>query len=51
MVHWRRGSREEARRWYDKAVGWMDKNRPKDEELRAFRTEARALLGIKEKNR
>jgi tetratricopeptide (TPR) repeat protein len=38
----------EARRWYDKAVQWMEKNRPKHPELQAFRKEAAALLGLAE---
>jgi hypothetical protein len=35
--------------WYDKAVPWMDKFKPYDEELCGFRAEAAALLGIVEK--
>jgi eukaryotic-like serine/threonine-protein kinase len=35
-----------ARKWYDQAVMWMEKNNPKDEELRRFRTEAAELMGI-----
>jgi WD40 repeat protein/tetratricopeptide (TPR) repeat protein len=45
MAHWRRGDREEARRWYDRSVAWMEENAPADEELRRFRAEAAALLG------
>ncbi len=44
---------EKARSWYDKAVQWMDKNlrwmdktRLQDDELRRFRDEAEALLGV-----
>jgi WD40 repeat protein len=48
MAHQRLGAKEEARRWYDKAVQWMDKNKPQDEELRRFRAEAAGLLGVKE---
>jgi eukaryotic-like serine/threonine-protein kinase len=48
MAHWRRGDQQEARRWYDRAVRWMEQHRPKDDELRAFRTEAAELLGVKE---
>jgi tetratricopeptide (TPR) repeat protein len=44
MAHWQQDDKDEARTWYDKAVEWMDKNRPKDEELARFRAEARALL-------
>jgi tetratricopeptide (TPR) repeat protein len=46
MAHWQLKHKEEARRWYDKAVAWMDKNEPKDEELLRFRDEAAKLLGI-----
>jgi serine/threonine protein kinase len=44
MARWQLGDKEQARRWYDKAVCWMDQHRPKDEELRRFRDEAAALL-------
>src|SRR5262249_30049647 len=47
MAHWRLGDREQARKWYDQAVRWTEKNRPEDEELRCFRAEAAELLGIK----
>jgi WD40 repeat protein/serine/threonine protein kinase/tetratricopeptide (TPR) repeat protein len=50
MTHWRLGQKEEARRWYARAVEWMDKNRPQDEELRRFRDEAKTLLQIESKN-
>ena len=36
--------KEEARKWYDKAVEWMEKNRPDNEELRRFRAEAEEIL-------
>jgi tetratricopeptide (TPR) repeat protein len=49
VAHWQLGHKEEARKWYDQAVAWMDKNQPKNEELRRFRTEAAELLGVKEK--
>ncbi len=39
--------RDEARRWYDKAVQWMEKNVPQDEELKRFRAEAEELLETK----
>jgi tetratricopeptide (TPR) repeat protein len=45
MAHWQLGDKEQARRWYDKALGWMLQHRPKDEELCRFRAEAEALLG------
>src|SRR5262249_11049115 len=48
MAHWRLGEKEQAREWYDRAVEWMDKNQPKNEELRRFRAEAAELLELKE---
>jgi hypothetical protein len=47
MAHWQLGAKEEARKWYNRAVEWMNKNPRRDEELRRFRDEAAALLGIK----
>jgi tetratricopeptide (TPR) repeat protein/tRNA A-37 threonylcarbamoyl transferase component Bud32 len=44
MAHGRLGDREKARQWYDRAVEWMDKFEPQDEELRRFHAEAKALL-------
>jgi eukaryotic-like serine/threonine-protein kinase len=49
MAHWQRGEREEARKWYQQAVAWAEKHRPRDEELRRFRGEAAELLGMKAK--
>src|SRR5262249_37319774 len=48
MADWQLGEKKEALAWYDKAVQWMDKHKPKDEELRRFRAEATDLLGIKD---
>jgi serine/threonine protein kinase/tetratricopeptide (TPR) repeat protein len=50
MAHWQLGDKEEAPKWYDRAVEWMDKNQPANEELRRFRAEAAELLKIQEKN-
>jgi Flp pilus assembly protein TadD len=49
MAHWQLGNKDEARRWYDRAVEWMDRNKPDDEELRRFRAEAAERMGIKKK--
>ena len=46
MAHWQVGNKEEARRWYDKAIEWMEKRKSKNEELLRFRAEAEELLGI-----
>jgi eukaryotic-like serine/threonine-protein kinase len=50
MAHWQLGDKEAASKWYDQAVVWMDKNQPKNEELRRFREEAAELLGVKEQD-
>jgi serine/threonine protein kinase/tetratricopeptide (TPR) repeat protein len=44
MAHWQRGERDEPRRLFDQSVQWMEKNNPKDPELRRFREEAAKLL-------
>jgi Flp pilus assembly protein TadD/serine/threonine protein kinase len=50
MAHWQLGDKNGARGWYDKAVGWMEKNRPNNEELRrhlgGLRAETEALIGV-----
>jgi serine/threonine protein kinase/Tfp pilus assembly protein PilF len=45
MAYWRLGKKEDARNWYERAVKWMEKNQPRNEELRRFRAEAARLLG------
>src|SRR5262249_3871196 len=49
MAHWQLGHKPDAQKWYEMAVGWMDKNKPQDEELRRFRAEAEELLKIEKK--
>jgi Flp pilus assembly protein TadD len=44
------GKMSEARAWYDRAVAWMEKNQPRDKELRRFRAEARDVLGLEKEN-
>ncbi len=46
MAHWQLNEKDKARAWYEKAVAWMDKHKPDDEELKRFRAEAAALLGL-----
>jgi len=46
MAHWQLDRQDEARRWYDKAVQWMENNSPDDEELLRFQAEAEELMGI-----
>ena len=40
---------DKAREFYNRAVQWMEKNQPNNEELRRFRAEAAGLLELKEK--
>jgi tetratricopeptide (TPR) repeat protein len=49
MTCWQLGEKGEARRWFAGAVAWAEKNAPGDEELRRFRADAAALLGVKAK--
>jgi tetratricopeptide (TPR) repeat protein len=46
MAHWQLGDQQQARKWYDQAVAWMEKNQPENEELRRFRAEAAELIGL-----
>jgi len=48
MAHQRLGKKDEARKWYEAAVKWMERNNPNDEQLRRCRAEAAELLGIKQ---
>ena len=49
MAHWRLGEKEQAHKEYGQAAAWMEKNEPRNEELRRFRAEAAELLGVEEK--
>ena len=42
------GHTEKAREFYDKAVAWIEKHKPKDEELARLRAEAKKVLGIED---
>jgi hypothetical protein len=44
MAHGRLGDHDQARTWFNRAVQWIDKYRPHDDELRHFRAEAEATL-------
>jgi serine/threonine protein kinase len=46
MSYWQQGNKKEARRFYDRAVAWVEKKHSKDLELRRFRDEAATLLGL-----
>ena len=50
-VHWRLDHKDLARRWFDKAVVWMDKNKGEAEKLRHYRRDAGQVLGINETER
>jgi tetratricopeptide (TPR) repeat protein/serine/threonine protein kinase len=47
MAHWKLNNKDEARKRYEQAVGWMRKHAPTDEELRRLRAEAAELLAVK----
>jgi serine/threonine protein kinase/Flp pilus assembly protein TadD len=47
MAHWQLGEKEPAHTDYLRGVQWLEKNQPKNEELRRLRTEAGKLLEIK----
>ncbi len=56
MAHQQLGKRDEARKAYDQAVQWLEKNKetlekdkPHAEELRRFRSEAEEVLELKKK--
>ena len=48
MARWQRGENDQARQWFDKAVNRIDSNKSQYEDLRRFRAEAAALLGVTE---
>jgi tetratricopeptide (TPR) repeat protein len=45
MALCQRAEKDEARKWFDKAVAWTKEKEPKNAELRQFWTEASELLG------
>jgi hypothetical protein len=46
MAHERLGDKSQARKWHDRAIQWMEKNKVEDQELSAFRAESAELLGV-----
>jgi eukaryotic-like serine/threonine-protein kinase len=46
MLNWRRGDKEQARKWFDVSRAWTAKFAPKSEENLRFRAEAAAMLGL-----
>jgi tetratricopeptide (TPR) repeat protein len=49
MAYWKLGDKQQARTLYDQSLTWMEKNAPKNEELKRFRAEAAELMGIERK--
>jgi serine/threonine protein kinase/Flp pilus assembly protein TadD len=47
MAHWQLGNKAVAHNAYRAAVQWMDQHQPGNAELRRFREQAGALLGVK----
>jgi tetratricopeptide (TPR) repeat protein len=47
MAHHRAGHKDQAQKWYDKGIAWMDKHAPKDAGLLRYRSEAASVLGVK----
>ena len=47
MAEAQSGNPNEARKWFDQAVAWMEKGAPQDEQLLRFRHEAEELLAGK----
>ncbi len=46
MSQWQLGNKDDARKSFDAAVKWMEKNAPRNEEFLRFRAEAEQLLEI-----
>jgi serine/threonine protein kinase/Tfp pilus assembly protein PilF len=46
MVQGRKGDKDEARKWFDRAVDWTRRHDPDDPELLQFWSEAAELLGL-----
>jgi hypothetical protein len=44
MAHPRLGDRHNAQMWLERAVQWMDSDKPNSDELRRFRAEAKGML-------
>lgn len=44
MSHGRKGDRAESLAWHEKAVSWLDRDRPDEDELPRSRAEAETLI-------
>lgn len=49
MAHWKLDEKDEARKWYEQGVQWIEKHAPKDEAMRRIRAEAEEILEMKKK--
>jgi tetratricopeptide (TPR) repeat protein len=49
MAHWQLGEKQEARKWFDKGVEWMERKNVKSGMTPRLRAEAAALLGLQDK--
>src|SRR5262249_41079392 len=49
MANWKFEQKDEAHKAFERAVQWMNKNAPQQDELRRLRDEAATLLGIESK--
>jgi tetratricopeptide (TPR) repeat protein/serine/threonine protein kinase len=47
MAQWKLNNKDEARKRYEQAVGWVQEHAPNNEELRRVRAEAAELLAVK----
>ena len=46
MSYWEQEDRQQARQWYDKAAGWIEKVHPADESYGRFRAEAAGRMQL-----
>jgi uncharacterized protein HemY len=46
MACWKKGDKDQARRWFDRGVAWLEEERLHDEDSRRLRAEAAQMLGI-----
>jgi Tfp pilus assembly protein PilF len=46
MAHWQLGAKDKAREWFTRSVQWMDKGMQNNADLKRWRAEAAALLGM-----
>jgi Flp pilus assembly protein TadD len=51
MAHWRLGDKNEARKWYDRAVRWKENNPYPDGFLYDLQVEAAEVMGIELKKK